>query len=131
MSARRRRTRRCSPAAAGAAAAAAYGSAAFFLSPALAVLLIPEPDPSPGGPTAYGGTKPGPAAGGGGAVGTVVAIALAGAGGAETGAVVGALGPPIATGLLVAAGSAEFCGVGGGASTRSCGASGAIPANPA
>ena len=61
----------------------------------------------PGGPTAYGGTKPGPAAGGGGDAGTEVATVLAGAAGADTGAVVGAPGAPIAMGLLVAAGKPD------------------------
>src|ERR1700722_4663081 len=84
----------------------------------------------PGGPTAYGGTKPGPAAGGGGDAGTEVATVPAGAAGADTGAVVGAPGAPIASGL-VAAGKVDVWGAGDGTSAASCGASGWIPASPA
>jgi len=103
----RRLDRSCSRDPTAADVAAAKGSAAFRLSPAPALLAIPEPAPMPGGPTAYGGTKPGPAAGGGGDTGTEVATVLAGAAGADTGAVVGAPGAPIATGLLVAVGKPD------------------------
>src|ERR1700733_14179002 len=103
---RRRLDRGCPRSAAVAVAAATNGSAAFLLSPAPAVLAIPEPDPIPGGPTAYGGTKPGADVGGGGEAGIDVATVPAGAGTAD-GAVVGALGAPIATGVLDAAGIGE------------------------
>ena len=46
---RRRRDRACSPAAA--ATAAISGCSAFFLAPEPALLLMDEPNPTPGGPT--------------------------------------------------------------------------------
>src|ERR1700722_18039161 len=125
----RRLDRSCSRDPAAAAAAAAKGSAAFRLSPAPALLAIPEPAPMPGGPTAYGGTKPGPAAGGGADAGTEVASVPAGAAGAGTGAGVGAPRAPTAAGLLVTWGNVDDCAGGAGASTGTGADSGWIAAS--
>jgi hypothetical protein len=65
----------------------------------------------PGGPTAYGGTKPGPAAGGD--AGIELATVLTVGAGADAGAEVGVPAEALtATGLLVTAGKLGVCGVG-------------------
>ncbi len=102
----------------------------FLLLARFALLPSPDPTPIPGGPTAYGGTKPGPAGGGDGGVGTELATDVTEEAGADAGADVGAApGAPTATGLPAAAGSTVW-GVGAGASTGMCAASGWIAARP-